>query len=410
MKKIVFLLCIITLLPNVSYAQDYKTVTLTVSGQGKTQDDAKQNALRNAIEQAFGTFISSNTEILNDELVKDEIVSVSNGNIQKFEIFSEVQMPNGKWHNTLKATVSIDKLTEFVVSRGEEIKVQGGLFATNFLHQQMLEKNETLCLLDLSIILGEISNRSFDFNVEVNEPYVVQNPPNSYNIPVKVVSKGNSNLKIWSSIFYNTIRSISMEPIEVNDYERLGKKVYSFSVFKNSGKRKRKTTEVLYFRSEKSLLAINLIYNHLIFSLQNFLVKNDVRNYDINSSRKFACFNQTASSYLMDQFNYISLGRYGPNGLDGCNPCVYSYGRDHFYLTYRSANFNAWLKKDLSFYDIDRLTDKTAAVYEFCENLTLTELTTLNEYSIQRNDSYVEPIISLEWDSNSGHANKGARY
>ena len=61
-----------------------KVAILTVSGSGKTQEEAKQNALRNAIEQAFGTFISSNTQILNDNLVKDEIVSVSNGNIQEY--------------------------------------------------------------------------------------------------------------------------------------------------------------------------------------------------------------------------------------------------------------------------------------------------------------------------------------
>ena len=69
-----------------SYAQEDKTVTLTVNGQGTTLEEARQSALRSAIEQAFGVFISSNTEILNDELIKDEIVSVSNGNIQKFEI------------------------------------------------------------------------------------------------------------------------------------------------------------------------------------------------------------------------------------------------------------------------------------------------------------------------------------
>ena len=71
-----------------------KTTTLVVTGQGKTKDEAQQNALRSAIEQAFGTFISSKTELLNDELVSDEIVSLSNGNIQKFEILSELQIPN----------------------------------------------------------------------------------------------------------------------------------------------------------------------------------------------------------------------------------------------------------------------------------------------------------------------------
>ena len=55
-----------------------KTTTIVVTGQGKTKYEAQQNALRNAIEQAFGAFISSKTEVLNDSLVKDEIVSVSN--------------------------------------------------------------------------------------------------------------------------------------------------------------------------------------------------------------------------------------------------------------------------------------------------------------------------------------------
>ncbi len=77
MKKLIILLtCLFTLN---AFAQDDKTVTLVVSGQGKTQDEARQNALRSAIEQAFGTFISSKAEMLNDNLIKDEIVSISKG-------------------------------------------------------------------------------------------------------------------------------------------------------------------------------------------------------------------------------------------------------------------------------------------------------------------------------------------
>ena len=50
---------------NNSIAQDAdKTVTITVSGSAKTQEEAKQSALRSAIEQAFGVFISSKTEKL----------------------------------------------------------------------------------------------------------------------------------------------------------------------------------------------------------------------------------------------------------------------------------------------------------------------------------------------------------
>ena len=72
MKQILIaIFCIFSM--QVIHAQENKTITLTVSGTGKNLEEAKNNALRSAIEQAFGAFISSKTEILNDNLVKDEI-------------------------------------------------------------------------------------------------------------------------------------------------------------------------------------------------------------------------------------------------------------------------------------------------------------------------------------------------
>ena len=64
---IISLLCVI----NPLRAQD-KEVELVVNGDGPTKELATRNALRSAIEQAYGTFVSASTEILNDELVKDE--------------------------------------------------------------------------------------------------------------------------------------------------------------------------------------------------------------------------------------------------------------------------------------------------------------------------------------------------
>ena len=65
-----------------------KVVTLVVNGTGQTKEEATRNALRSAIEQAFGTFVSANTEVLNDELIKDEIVTVSSGNIVSYKELS----------------------------------------------------------------------------------------------------------------------------------------------------------------------------------------------------------------------------------------------------------------------------------------------------------------------------------
>ena len=52
---------------NIGEAND---VVLVVSGDGNNKEEATNVALRSAIEQTFGTFVSSNTEILNDSLVK----------------------------------------------------------------------------------------------------------------------------------------------------------------------------------------------------------------------------------------------------------------------------------------------------------------------------------------------------
>ena len=68
MRVLIFILTLaFTLSANAQ--ETNKTVTLVVNGQGKTLEEAKQQALKSAIEQAFGTFISSKTEILNSKAV-----------------------------------------------------------------------------------------------------------------------------------------------------------------------------------------------------------------------------------------------------------------------------------------------------------------------------------------------------
>lgn len=126
-----------------------KTVTLTQIGQGKTKNDAKYDALRNALEKAFGTFISSNTTLLKDELEKDEIVSLSSGNIQNFEILSETQMPDGSFSSVVKATVSLGKLVSFCENKGISVEFKGGLFTANIKLQKLKTVNEEAVMENL---------------------------------------------------------------------------------------------------------------------------------------------------------------------------------------------------------------------------------------------------------------------
>jgi hypothetical protein len=120
MKNLVILLTCVFALN--AFAQDNKTVTLIVSGQGKTQEEAKLNALRGAIEQAFGAFISSKTEILNDRLIKDEIISLSNDDNIIWKIEDYYKSSNNQW-DAFSFSVVITLLSQIMKETNERRRI-----------------------------------------------------------------------------------------------------------------------------------------------------------------------------------------------------------------------------------------------------------------------------------------------
>ena len=317
MKKLIL---IASLLINiVVYSQENKTVTLVVSGQGTTQEEAKQIALRSAIEQAFGTFISSKTEILNDELIKDEIVSVANGNIQKFEVISEIQIPDGGYATTLKATVSVTKLTSFCESKGFEVEFKGSLFGANIKQQKLNEESELKAIINLCEISNSILSKSLDFSLEVGEPQVNKisrySDESKYLVLLNVNIRSNSNYDVFKEYFLSTISSIAMSEEEKDNYQSLNKKIYHLDILdeinskkllkaikkndrqvieankieikrvrgKNGWDRIYKQRTEFYFRNPKTTIA-----------LQNFFLKSNrfTHSFKITSNKDSIFFNK----------------------------------------------------------------------------------------------------------------------
>ena len=279
MKKLILILLLACNIH--ANAQDDKTVTLVVSGQGKTQDEAKQNALRSAIEQAFGTFISSKTEILNDKLVKDEIVSVSNGNIKKFEIISEVQIPNGVYATSLKATVSVSKLSSFVESKGVVVEFKGSLFAFNVNQQILNEKNEIKAIEDLCSVITKLSDASFDYSIKVSDPVAVNGSNEKWRIPMYISVSANNNLLKIAKYMNQTLKGLSLSIDEANNYIKLGKKIFPISFAANENE-----YDYIVLRTESGVLKlINQLYyfNH---SIQNFKISNGLLKWEIKKYPK----------------------------------------------------------------------------------------------------------------------------
>ena len=228
MKKIVLLIFI--LLNSVVNAQEEKTVTLNVSGTGKTLEEAKINALRSAIEQAFGAFISSKTEILNDNLVKDEIVSVSSGNVQKYEVLSQTEVSNNSFATTLSATVSLDKLTSFAESKGVVVEYKGGMFGLKIKLQKLNEEAEIVAIKNLTSTCFDILSSSIDFELNVSEPKVSDNDNNIYIVDFIINTKSNNNYENFINYFKQTLLKISLTTTEKDEYLKLNKQIYKLKV------------------------------------------------------------------------------------------------------------------------------------------------------------------------------------
>lgn len=318
-----------------AYAQDDKTVTLVASGQGKTQDEAKQNALRSAIEQAFGTFISSKTEILNDNLVKDEIVSVANGNIQKFEIISEVQIPNGGYATSLKATVSVTKLISFVESKGVTIEFKGSLFAYNVNQQILNEKNEIKAIEDLCNVITKLSDASFEYSIKASDPVAVNASNDKWRIPMYISVSANNNLFSIATYINQTLKGLSLSIDEANNYIKLGKMVYPISFAANE-----KKCNYILLRTEKgvsNLISQLYYFNH---SIQNFKISNGLSEWKIIDY-------PNNLKYIYDYGFRIFIKR-GNNGSD-----YNAYCKSSVFYTHCHNQFNCNVGRELELQEVN---------------------------------------------------------
>ena len=282
MKKLLLLLLLSIIITINAVAQEDKTVTLTVSGQGKTKEEAKQVALRSAIEQAFGTFISSKTEILNDKLVKDEIVSVTNGNIQKFDVLSEVQLPDGGYATTLKAVVSVTKLTSFCESKGVEVEFKGGLFAANIKMQKLNEDNELITVKNLTANMKELIANSFDYIINSKDPVMASGKSDKWNVEINVGIKVNSNFNLFKNYLLNSLLGISMKSMDIESYNSLNKPYYcvSFKTSDSLGANIKRND--IYLRNKNSLSYIQDLFWYAKCSEESFIIYDGILNFSIN--------------------------------------------------------------------------------------------------------------------------------
>lgn len=196
--------------PKSEVLPDEKLNTFITTGEGKTTQEATTNALKAILDQAFGCFVSSNTTIIDDELVKDELVSVSSGNIKKYNVLGSSTLESGAVQVTVEATVSVTKLTSFAQSKGSACELDGNIIVQNIKLNQVNAENGKKVMEALFAQIMQILPTCF--TPEISDlKTTVSSDGKKVLLRGSMNFRSNENLKILNELVENTLRAISPE-------------------------------------------------------------------------------------------------------------------------------------------------------------------------------------------------------
>ena len=211
-KRIILILIssLISMLCGKIMAEEVKLIS---TGEGSSKDLAVKNALVNAVEQAYGMFVSGDTRILDDELIRDEVVQIKRGNIKKYSILNEAKVGTINYVVIVDATVSIDNLLKFAESKGSKCELAGKSFAANLALKKMYMKNGAATMEQLYNILGYFVPKMYDYKLRTGDPFFFDN--DAY-IPIEIDCVLNDNYDTFQELYTTTQNHVNASIASAN--------------------------------------------------------------------------------------------------------------------------------------------------------------------------------------------------
>jgi len=136
---------------------------IEVAGDGDSAQQARMNGFRLAVEQAIGTLISSETEVQNGRIVRDEIISYSAGFVDRFEVINEKITARGV-RVSMRVWVRKSALSDRLLNRTQQSGQVDGARAG--VQLQTLNQERATGDALLQQVLNDFPRRAFDIELK----------------------------------------------------------------------------------------------------------------------------------------------------------------------------------------------------------------------------------------------------
>lgn len=178
-------------------SQERPVYYIEVEGRGTSPEEARSNGYRLAVEQAVGSLISSETEVANGRIRRDEIIAYASGYVTKFEIVSTQLWSDGQYRVTMKVWVGRSALADRLLNR----TAQSGPIDGHGASVQLQTLNHERMTGDrlLQTVLSDFPRRSFDIEISTTD-IVRQNRAGAMEINFRIRWNQDYLRSLWTAL------------------------------------------------------------------------------------------------------------------------------------------------------------------------------------------------------------------
>ena len=269
---------------------------IEVAGHGNTVEQARNNGFRLAAESALGSIISSETEVENGRIKRDEIISYAAGFVERFEIMETTTTPSGA-SVRMKVWIRRSALADRLLNRSEKVGEVPGASAS--IQLQTINHERATGDRLLQTVLNDFPRRAFDIDLK-NTDIVRNNRQATLEVPFTIQWNQDYLKSLWTAL--ESTATKGSNPTAV-----VG--VNSGGLFKGYG------GQAKYDDTNK----YELLVNQMVMSGPSVLVT--VRN-DNRKILYSACFNYQEldhqPGYVVTNRRFVELSPYRPTAfVDG---------------------------------------------------------------------------------------------